>query len=67
MMRGGRSGLGLGSDPGCKAVDREAVTVDTETAKRCESRSGSEGVMTETLARVDIADVYFDRRNFRRY
>ena len=61
------SGFCLDADPGGKAVDREPVTVDAESAKRGESGAGGEGMMTETLAGVNVADMHFDRRNFHRH
>ncbi len=36
-------------------------------AQRGEGGPGGEGVVAETLARVDVADVYFDCRNFHRH
>src|ERR1700738_3196325 len=65
--RGGRSGFGLGADPRGKAIDREPVTVDAEAAKRRESGARGEGMMTEILAGVNIADMHLDGRNFHRH
>src|ERR1700681_4517611 len=61
------SGAWLGADLGGKAGDRKPVTVDAEAAKRCESGAGGEGVMTEILAGVNIADVHLDGGNFHRH
>src|SRR3982074_1330143 len=61
------SGLCLDADPGGKAIDREPVTIDAEAAQGCESGAGGEGMMTEILAGVDIADVHFDGGNFHRH
>src|SRR5437660_12499743 len=49
---------------GGKAIDREAVAVDAEAAQRREGGLGRVGMVPETLARVNIADVHFNRRNF---
>jgi len=57
----------LDADPGGKAIDREPVTVDAEAAKRCEGGAGGEGMVAETLARVDIADVHLDGRGLHRH
>src|SRR5450631_291285 len=61
------SGVRPGTDPGREARDREPVTVDAETGKRCKSGTRGEGMMTETLAGVDIADVHFDGGNLHRH
>src|SRR6202022_4933779 len=60
------SGVGLAADFGGEAVDREPVAVDAEAAKRSEGGLGGEGMMSETLAGVNIADVHFDGWNFHR-
>src|SRR5260370_31852656 len=60
------SGFCIGADFGGKAVDREPIAVDAEAAKRSEGGLGGEGMMPETLAGVDIADVHFDGWNFHR-
>ena len=60
------SGFRLDADLGGKAIDREPVTVDAEAAKRRERGLGGEGMMAETLAGVDVADVHFDGRDFHR-
>src|SRR3954451_2664104 len=61
------SGFCLDPNLGGKAVDREPVTVDAKAAQRGESSAGSEGVMTEVLACIDVADVHFDRWSFHRH
>src|SRR5438046_2789911 len=59
-----RSGFCLGADFGGKAVDGEPVAVDAEAAKGGKGGFGREGMVPETLAGVNIADVDFDGRNF---
>src|SRR5260370_5475468 len=60
------SGFCFGANFGGKAVDREPVAVDAEAAKRSEGGFGGEGMMPETLASVNVADVHFDGWNFHR-
>src|SRR5271155_277951 len=64
--RTGASGLCLDADPGGKARYRKPVAVNTEAGKRCESGHRGEGVMTETLARVNVAHMHLDGRDFHR-
>ena len=54
------SGFGLGADPGGKPGDRQPIAVDAETRKHRDGGHGGEGVVTEALAGVDIADVHLD-------
>src|SRR5256886_7271265 len=61
------SGSCLDADPGSEAIDREPVAIDTEAGKRCEGGLGSEGMMTEAFASVNVADVDFDGGNFHRH
>jgi hypothetical protein len=60
-------GFRFGADPGGKAIDREPVTVDAEAAKRCEGGTRGEGMVTEILAGVNIADVHFDGGDLHRH
>src|SRR3982074_3387614 len=60
------SGFCFGADFGGKAVDCEPVAIDAEAAQRSEGGFGREGMMPETLAGVNIADVHFDGWNFHR-
>src|SRR4029453_18034285 len=64
---GDASGFCLGADPRRKAVNRKPVTVDAEAGKGRERGLGGEGMVTETLAGVNIADVHLDGRNFHRH
>src|SRR4051812_43511685 len=55
--------LGLGADLGGKARYRKPIAFDAEAGKAGKGGHGGEGVMAETLAGVDVADVNFDRWN----
>src|SRR3954451_8807379 len=61
------SGFCLDTDPGGKAGDREPVAIDAETGKHCKCGLGGEGMMTEILAGVNIADVHLDGGNLHRH
>src|SRR5437899_1134110 len=62
----GASGFGLDAELGGEALDGEAVALDAEAAERGEGRARGVGVVTETLAGVDVGHVHFDGRNLHR-
>lgn len=58
--------MGLMPSLAARLLDGEAIALDAETAERGEGRACGVGMVTKTLAGVDVGHVHLDRRDLHR-